>query len=175
MMSSFSLLIFKKTWDFFLKDQTNENRTLVQRKHFLHFTPHSKANIGAKTLLMESYYAVVKWRLQWLYGWLGSGTNSLFWSLGRKDKFSYISRKVRLIWCLEYSRVKSSLGGASLIAKVLCASRNTEMRSSIFQRLFNTSNIVARTNSILNESTMITLRVSRRRKFLRLVTLGGSW
>ena len=174
MMSSFSLLIFKKTWDFFLKDQTNENRALVQRKHFLHFTPHSKANIGAKTLLMESYYAVVKRRLQWLYGRLGSGTSSLFWSLGRKDKFSYISRKVRLI-CLEYSRVKSSLGGASLIAKVLCASRNTEMRSSIFQRLFNTSNIVARTNSILHESTMITLRVSRRRKFLRLVTLGGSW
>ena len=64
MMSSFSLLIFKKTWDFFLKDQTNENRALVQRKHFLHFTPHSKANIGAKTLLMESYYAVVKRRLQ---------------------------------------------------------------------------------------------------------------
>ena len=161
-MSSFSLMIFQKTWDFSLKDQTNENRALVQHKHFLHSSPHSKANIGAKTLLMESYYAVVKWGLQWLYGWLGSGTSSLFWSLGRKDKFSYISRKVRL-------------GGAPLIAKVLCASRNTEMRSRIFQRLFNTSNIVARTNSIILELTMITLRVSGRRKFLRLVTLGGSW
>ena len=60
MMSSFSLMIFKKTWDFSLKDQTNENRALVLHKHFLHSSPHCKANIGAKTLLMESYYAVVK-------------------------------------------------------------------------------------------------------------------
>ena len=60
MMSSFSLLIFKTTWDFSLKDQTNENGAQVQHKHLLHSTPHSKANIGVKTLLMESYYAVMK-------------------------------------------------------------------------------------------------------------------
>ena len=58
MMSSFSLLIFKKTLDFSLKDQTNE--ALVQHKHPLHSTSHSKANIGVKTSLMESYYAVMK-------------------------------------------------------------------------------------------------------------------
>ena len=88
----------KKTWDFSLKDQTDENRDLVQHKHFLHSTPHSKAywswNVAHGILLRggEMSTTVTLW-IQVLAPCFGV--------LEEKTSFHVYLKKVRLsLWIL---------------------------------------------------------------------------
>ena len=80
--------------------------------------------------------------------------SSVFWSLGRQDKFSSKSHTEVGTWTFPWSNCWE----AFLIGKVLWTSRNTEIRSKVCQRLFNSSKIVARANFPL--SLMRTWRVS---------------
>ena len=80
--------------------------------------------------------------------------SSVFWSLGRQDKFSSKSQTETETWKFPWP----NCCGAFLIGKVLWTSRNTEIRSKVCQRLFSSSNMVARANLLL--SLMRTWRVS---------------
>ena len=80
--------------------------------------------------------------------------SSVFWSLGRKDKFSSKSQTEAETWKFPWSNCWE----AFLTGKVLWTSRKTEIRSKVCQRLFNSSKIVARANFPL--SLMRTWRVS---------------
>ena len=80
--------------------------------------------------------------------------SSVFWSLGRQDKFSSKSQTEAETWKFPWSNCWE----AFLIGKVLWTSRNTEIRSKVCQRFFSSSNMVARANFPL--SLMRTWRVS---------------
>ena len=80
--------------------------------------------------------------------------SSVFWSLGRQDKFSSKSQTEPETWKFPWS----SCWEAFLIGKVLWTSRNTAIRSNVCQRFFSSSKMVGRANFPL--SLMRTWRVS---------------
>ena len=80
--------------------------------------------------------------------------SSVFWSLGRRDKFSSKSQTEPETWKFPWS----SCWEAFLIGKVLWTSRNTAIRSNVCQRFFSSSKMVGRANFPL--SLMRTWRVS---------------